>query len=185
MTNASGVYEIRSGDGADTLIGGGSNDTFKILGDGKADSDTINGGDGSQDTLELWTGTHTLTDDSKISNLEIINAHASGSTLDLTNQVEGFTINGGDGTDDLTGGEGNDTLIGGAGDDTLKGGGGNDTLNVDSGSDIITLLGGAGAGGEDDVLVVSATATATALDIIKFEATVGSSNSGTAILGAV
>ena len=44
----------------------------------------------------------------------------------------------------------------------MTGGLGADTFKVDSGSDIIVDLGGSGSGGENDVLIVSSGATATA-----------------------
>ena len=72
MSQATGVFEIRSGAGTDTLVGGSGNDTFKILNAGEGNSDTINGGDGTGDKIILSSGSHSLTDNSKISNIEII-----------------------------------------------------------------------------------------------------------------
>ena len=99
----------------------------------------------------MSSGSHSLTDNSKISNIEIIDGHASSATtLTLGSQAEGFTINGGTGDDDFTGGAGDDTLNGNAGDDTLSGGsGGNDTFNVTLGTDTISDL------ATGDILVVS------------------------------
>ena len=124
MSQATSVFEIRSGAGTDTLVGSSGNDTFKILNAGEGNSDTINGGDGTGDKIILSSGS-SLTDNSKISNIEIIDGHASSATtLTLGSQAEGFTINGGTGDDDFTGGAGDDTLNGNAGDDTLSGGSG-------------------------------------------------------------
>ena len=52
----------------------------------------------------------------------------------------------------------------------MTGGLGADTFKVDSGSDIIVDLGGSGSGGENDVLIVSSGATATATNIVNFTA---------------
>ena len=63
-------------------------------------------------------------------NISKIEANASGSTLDLTNQAENFTIDGAGSTDVLKGGGGDDIITGKAGGDTLEGGSGNDTFKV-------------------------------------------------------
>ena len=83
-------------------------------------------------------------------------AHASGSSINLSAQSEGFTITGGAGVDAITGGSGVDIITGGGGNDTLAGGAGNDTFNVDSGVDPISDL------TTGDILVVSSGATANA-----------------------
>ena len=62
--------------------------------------------------------------------------------------VEGDTINGNNGNDQLDGLAGDDSISGGSGDDTLIGGAGVDTLDGGSGNDAID--GGAG----DDTIVV-------------------------------
>ena len=181
LTNQTEGFKITISDQTDSITGSDGNDIIVILSAGDGNNDTLIGGAGD-DVINLSAGSHTFSDDNKLATIETINANASTTTLDLTNQTEGFTIAGGAQGDNLTGGSGNDIITGGGGDDTLKGGGGNDTLKVDSGDDIITLLGGAGSGGEDDVLVVSNGATATALNIINFVATTGTKNEGTAIL---
>jgi Ca2+-binding RTX toxin-like protein len=62
----------------------------------------------------------------------------------LSNQglLDGETILGSDGADQLTGGQGNDSLKGDDGNDTVAGGGGSDTLEGGEGTDM--LIGGAG-----------------------------------------
>ena len=92
-----------------------------------------------------------------------------------------LTLNGGAGADILTGGAAADIITGGSGGDQLTGNGGADTFNVDAGTDSIVDLGGS-AGGEADVLVVSVGATANATINGSFTATVGTVNSGTAII---
>ena len=181
LTNQTEGFKITVGGQTDSVTGSDGNDIIIITSAGDGNNDTLIGGAGA-DVINLSAGSHTFSDNAKLATIETINANSSSTTLDLTNQVEGFTVAGGSQADNITGGSGNDIITGGGGDDTLKGGAGNDTLNVDSGSDIITLLGGAGAGGEDDVLVVSNGATATAANIINFVATTGTTNAGTAIL---
>ncbi|MGE0503572.1 MAG: DUF5801 repeats-in-toxin domain-containing protein [Rhizobiaceae bacterium] len=99
------------------------------------------------------------------------------------------TLNGGDGNDLLVGGAGNDTLnggnngdtlVGGADDDTMTGGAGLDRFVVDAGIDTITDLGTTGSGQE--VLVVSAGATANATVTSGWTAGAETVNNGTASL---
>ena len=103
MNSASGnaSYTIIGGAGADTLTGDGGADTFKILTATHGNSDTFDGKLGD-DTLEV-SGEHVLTDNNKLENIE--NITLNNSTINLSNQVEGFKITGGSGTDSITGGE--------------------------------------------------------------------------------
>ena len=125
---------------------------------------------------------------SKIVNIETIIAHSGGSTVDLTNQTEGFTITGdagvdtlkgGGGADIITGNGGNDIITGGDGNDIISGGGGNDTFKITSGTDIISDI------NTLDVFIVSSGATMNATGVSTFSATNASSNSGTATLSTV
>ena len=81
---------------------------------------------------------------------------------------------------------GNDTVTGGAGNDTYTGGTGYYTYNVDAGTDTVTELysdtDGLGGNDGNDVLVVSAGATANATVLTEFVATADTANSGTANL---
>lgn len=61
----------------------------------------------------------------------------------LTSRIDGATVNGLNGDDELLGFEGKDKLNGGSGDDTLDGGANKDTLNGGRGKD--TLTGGTGS----------------------------------------
>jgi len=89
-------------------------------------------------------------------------------------------LDGGDGMDTLTGGAGNDTMDGGGGEDTLSGGAGNDTFMVRASVDFIDDLGNG-----EDVLQVSANASAHARLVWSWTATASSSNDGTAELYAM
>lgn len=96
----------------------------------------------------------------------------------------GFNVVGSAFADHIEASNLNDTIDGGAGNDELLGNGGSDTFLVTAGTDTILDLAGNGAavGGDDDVLVVSAGATALATDITQFVATADTVNNGTATL---
>ena len=113
--------------------GGGGDDT--IVG---AVNDTLLDGGGGTDTLNV-AANFTSTSNAQIANIENVVLTASGRTLNLSNQTEGFTITGLSGTNTITGGSGADSITGGTGADTivgaqndtlLDGAGGTDTLNV-------------------------------------------------------
>lgn len=53
-----------------------------------------------------------------------ITATGAGSTINIANQTEGYTLNGNTGVDSITGGRGSDTITGGDGADVLVGGAG-------------------------------------------------------------
>ena len=92
MTNAgAGNFIISGGAGTDTLTGGGGDDTFKINLTTEGNSDTVDG-KGGANTLELSTGVHTLTNNSKLVNIQTIKTNSSGSQLDLTNQSEDLSL---------------------------------------------------------------------------------------------
>ena len=74
--------------------GGAGKDTFVINSAADATSDTFDGG-ADTDTLELATGTSTFSNNASIVNIENIKANASGGTINLSGQSEGFTIVGG------------------------------------------------------------------------------------------
>jgi Ca2+-binding RTX toxin-like protein len=103
--------------------------------------------------------------------------------VSLTGSARNDTLTGGNGNDTLTGGGANDSLLGDAGSDSLTGGTGNDTMTggaavdrfvVDAGTDTITDL----AAGGNDVLVVSAGATANATLAGSWAASSNVSNAG-------
>ena len=163
----SGIENIRSNSGNDTLIGdsnanylnggagndslqgGAGNDTLA----GEGGTDTYNGGDGF-DIIDFSSSTAQWTFD--------LNANTAVEyfTNETFTSIEG--VIGGSGADSFTGssvanlfvgGIGNDTLNGADGDDTLEGGLNNDSLLGANGNDLLKGDGGndtlAGGSGED------------------------------------
>ena len=114
MTGGAGNDYIIGNTGADTIVG--------------AQNDKVLDGGGGTDTLNVGAN-FTSTSDAQIVNIENVTLTAA-STLNLSNQTEGFTITGSSGVDLITAGSGNDTIVGAVNDTLLDGGGGTDTLNV-------------------------------------------------------
>jgi len=156
LARASGLTEIvvRDGDGvyldlsqltsATTVTGGEGDDTIV----GFAGADSLDGGNGSLDTLVLNATSTDLNraTDLQLENIEIIDASnsTSGILLNLGSQLgEAFEVVGGSFADTITGSNVSDTLSGGAGADSLTGGAGDDALTGGAGAD--ALIGGAGA----------------------------------------
>ncbi|MFD2053585.1 VCBS domain-containing protein [Mesorhizobium calcicola] len=131
ITGSAGVDSITGGSAADTIVG--------------AQNDTLLDGSGGNDTLQIGANFISASD-TQIANIENIVLTAA-STLNFSNQTEGFTIIGSAGVDIITGGSGADTITGGAGADTLDGSGGNDTFNLANGNFVAgeSITGGAGA----------------------------------------
>jgi Ca2+-binding RTX toxin-like protein len=155
-----------------TINGGGGQDTFLIANQNKA---TITGGSSLTDndilsftnntskvTININNGAGTALDaDSGKVNFSNIKTFIGGSgesefTVTSTD-TNSYTLQGGNGINELTGGAGNDTLIGGAGNDTLIGGAGDDTL--DQRTDNTTLVDGRAEGGEgNDTVIINQSA---------------------------
>ncbi|WP_426125314.1 DUF5801 repeats-in-toxin domain-containing protein, partial [Pararhizobium sp. PWRC1-1] len=99
--------------GRDYIIGGNSDNT--IVGD--QNDHLINGGGGT-DTVSVGSSF------TSSSNAQIVNVEGftltSATTLNLSNQSEGFKISGSSGADTITGGGGNDTINAGGGSDTIN-----------------------------------------------------------------
>ncbi|WP_137920036.1 peroxidase family protein [Hydrogenophaga sp. 2FB] len=139
VTGGAGNDLMTGSAAANTLNGGGGNDTFfAVAGDG---NDSYLGGAGI-DTLDLSATTAGAT----------VTATAASSAdigSDTLNSIE--VILGSQGDDNITGNAGaniidgqggNDVINAGAGDDVVLGGAGNDTINGEGGSD--TVIGGIG-----------------------------------------
>ncbi len=181
ITGTAGADSITGGSGADTVAAGNGNDW--VVGGAGADSlsaedgwDTIVGAQddalldgGANSNQGLFSGHDRLNvgasfDDignGQIANVEEVVLTAAGTTLNLNNQSEAFTINGSSGDDTISGGNGADTINGNDGEDRLyggfdtsadviSGGNGNDTL---VGEDEDALLDG---GANFDTLEVGA-----------------------------
>ena len=134
ITGDGNANTIAGGAGADSLVGGGGNDT--IVGD---QSDTLLDGGSGTDTLQIGAD-FTSNSDGQIVNIQDVLLTTAGTTLNLSNQTEGFKIIGSSGADTIIGGSGDDTINGQAGNDILTGGGGADQfrLRTNSGTNTIT-----------------------------------------------
>ena len=157
ITGSDGVDKITGGEGADTIKGGKGNDEITVAAAGKADSDTMDGEDGTADVLKLSTGKHTFGDDDKLKNIEKIETNSSGSEVILSAQKEALEITGSDGVDKITGGEGADTIKGGKGNDEITvaaaGKADSDTMDGEDGTaDVLKLSTGKHTFGDDDKL---------------------------------
>lgn len=160
----------------DLLDGGDDADTF-LVGDNSG-SDTIIGGEGATDGVDLdtidvsqmtggvvvtygSTGAGTLSGGAStvdFSEIEALTLTEQADVVDASADSLGVTVLAGGGSDTVQGGSGNDLIDGGAGDDllmtglgndTLLGGEGNDTLMNSDGDD--SLVGGSG----DDSIVAT------------------------------
>ena len=171
LTGGSGDDTFDNIVGADVMRGGGGNDRFNVTTTGNPNDDTrasaqaiIDGGDGIDTIYVAANAVIQYAGDANIINIEIITLGA-GTNINLSNQTEGFTINGAEGAEIITAGSGSDIITGGAGADTNTGGGGSDRFIynnigatfVGANADTITdfTLGAAGVG---DVLVLSSAA---------------------------
>ena len=102
LIGGSSADTINGNEGSDIILAGAGNDiisgdqTDRLL-DGGANTDTLNVG-----------ANFTSTSDGQIVNIENVTLTATGLTLNLSNQTEGFTVNGSAGTNSITAGSGND-----------------------------------------------------------------------------
>lgn len=133
--------------GADTMIGGKGDDTYRVDDAGDIVTEAVAEG---VDTVRTGLASRTLS-----ANVENLLFTGSGAFQGTGNGLANI-ITGGAGGDRLIGQDGNDTLDGRGGNDFLFGGVGNDTLNGKSDND--TLEGGVdndtlnGGGGVDTLL---------------------------------
>jgi trimeric autotransporter adhesin len=166
VTGGAGNDTITASSGIDRLIGGGGNDQFVISGTNLATNDTITGGTGSGDELNLSAGTLTFNAGTftnftgvEIFTLNVNNAHSvtlndtymaglSGGVATITsNSTSGITVNASalsssyaiNATNTAT--NVNDVFTGGAGNDTISAGSGNDSLTGGNGNDIFYFSG--------------------------------------------
>jgi Ca2+-binding RTX toxin-like protein len=122
VTGSSGADTITGGSGPDSISAGAGNDTIN-----GAQNDTLLDGGANTDTLQVGAS-FTSASNAQIANIENVVLTNGGTTLNLGNQTEGFSITGSSGVDSITAGAGNDTMTGGDGNDTIDGGAGNDVV---------------------------------------------------------
>jgi len=131
INGGNGADSLTGGAGADSILAGAGNDTIV----GVQDDALLDGGQGT-DTLEVGAN-FTSTGDAQIAAVEVVTLTAAATNLNLSNQTEGFTINGNAGVDTITGGSGNDTILGNGGNDVINGGAGSDSVYAGAGNDTI------------------------------------------------
>jgi len=159
ITGSSSADIITGGAGSDTINAGNGDDTII----GFAGTDTVNGGAGT-DTIQLDADLSTATN-AQITNVEAVSAAAAatGVSIDLHNQTEGFILTGSALADIIAGGTGNDTIVGGAGDDTIVGLAGSDNLDGGTGIDTIQITATSAAlNGATDARIVNIEAVSAA-----------------------
>lgn len=124
--------------GADAMSGGAGADSFI----GFVGADSLSGGAG-KDTIQLAATSADLNAarNAQIVGVEAVSAAsaASGVSIDLHMQSEGFSITAGKFADTIRGGAGADTINAGAGDDVFVGFIGADSLTGGAGRDTIVL----------------------------------------------
>ncbi|MFN7594057.1 MAG: calcium-binding protein, partial [bacterium] len=150
----SGIENVVSGAGNDSLLGDGSANVL----DGGLGNDTLQGGLGNDSLLGRdgldWVSYAELTATQSVS-VSLTNGSASGAAG--SDQFAGIeNVLGGAGNDTLIGSGSANVLAGGGGNDLLDGGGGADTLTGDAGNDTLIADGGSSedsfAGGADNDL---------------------------------
>jgi Ca2+-binding RTX toxin-like protein len=152
------------------------------VGDGAADTVTVNGTAGNDTISVVGTGTgvavtglseQVTIDHPDAGDVLTISAGAGNDTINastLPSGIIGLTIDGGAGNDTITGSQGADTLIGGDGNDTVIGGRGNDVAFLGNGNDTFVWNPGDGSDiveGQDgtDTLVFNGANIAENIDI--------------------
>jgi len=116
VTGSDGANVITGTAGVDRIDAGKGNDTIQVALTNDANTDQVNGGAGTADTLTMLAGDYVPAGDDNLVAVEVITS-AVTSVLNLSSQSEGFTITGAANAQTITGGTGNDTITGGAGAD--------------------------------------------------------------------
>ena len=134
-------FDLTSFGGGISLNAGAGEDLVKNA----RHDDTIDGGSGSTDTLELGAANYEVSPgvavaDANLSGVEVVNITAGSASsairVDLSLQDEGFLVNIQQGDQTLIGAFGNDTIHGSSGGDTIDlSAGGADIVYIDSVTD--------------------------------------------------
>lgn len=139
-----GTNSFYGGSGADTIVGGGGNDSFFIDNVAHAANDSLTGGGGSDSVVFLSTAGATLVVNDNFNGISSfwtsttsVVGTSTGTTSEnlnaSTRTLGGVALHGNAGDNQLTGTSSADTLAGNGGADVLRGGGGNDTINTFAG----------------------------------------------------
>ncbi|WP_342769827.1 nidogen-like domain-containing protein, partial [Sphingorhabdus wooponensis] len=91
---------------------------------------TVAGGGVLTDAADSDLGATIVVGSDTFPTITTITATGSGSTINVSHQSEGLTLNGNSGIDTITGGSGNDTITGGASADSLVGNAGDDVFII-------------------------------------------------------
>ena len=149
LIGGSSADTINGNEGSDIILAGAGNDI--IAGD---QTDRLLDGGANTDTLNVGAN-FTSTGDGQIVNIENVTLTATGLTLNLSNQTEGFTVNGSTGTDSITTGSGNDIVNSNGGSDTINTGAGSDIVNINAGTSATSWLVDLGNNSATDKIVFS------------------------------
>ncbi|MCZ7675180.1 MAG: hypothetical protein M5U35_03835 [Roseovarius sp.] len=186
-----GVWELRTGNGDDSILGSGSDESFIVRGgddtvDGGGGVDTIRYDRGGYDSgvhvdlvlegaIGTWNG-DAFTD--RLYNIENVRGSAFNDRIEGDANANHFEGN--DGADWLQGRGGNDTLDGGAGKDTLVSESGNDVLTGGADADVFAFVIGGDSmtitdfeAGVDDLALVGLPRGFSAGDLLPFISQVG------------
>ena len=145
------AWELRTGNGDDSLLGSGNDESFIVRGG----NDTVDGGGGFdqirydrggyndgvevdlnlQGAIGIWNGNSFV---DRLYNIERV--RGTDFDDDIYGDANANRLDGNDGADWLEGRGGNDTLAGGAGDDTLISTSGNDVLIGGADADIFAFV---------------------------------------------
>jgi hypothetical protein len=157
---------------ADVIKAGKGIDIITVATAGGADSDDIDGGEGTTDELIFAAGANALTGDTTLVNIEKITL---GTTADvnLTNQTEAFNV---------IGGTGINTIETGSGDDTITGGDGIDTIDLTNGGVDTVVFGSTAALSDNDG--ISGFTVGSAGDKLNFEAFLTTASTAVSLNGA-
>lgn len=164
LIGGAGGDQILMGAGHDSVSAGDGADTIRVRADQLTNKDSIDGGDGANDTLILQSsGFLDFTSIQSFTGIERVRLAAG---QEVIANDDGIYWVGRSGQEQLTLGAGNDIVKAGGGADRITGGGGNDILIAQGGDDVISggagddkLVGGGGAdifeiGPNDDIDII-------------------------------